>query len=72
MEDLLTEKMFRNCNPSHLRQHTINQSFFVFYREKDLVVSAVLLAQLKGKAVPVQASIGPGDCRRLIFPAFKT
>jgi len=64
--------MFRNCNSSHLRQHTINQSFFVLCRVKDLVISTVLLAQLKGKAVPAQASTGPDGCRRLMFPAFKT
>jgi len=44
----------------------------VFYRVKDLVISTVLLAQLKGKAVTVQASTGPDGCRRLMFPAFKT
>jgi len=72
MANLLTEKMFRNCNSPHLRHHTIKQSFFVFYRVKDLVISTVLLAQLKGKAVTVQASTGPDGCRRLMFPAFKT
>jgi hypothetical protein len=29
--NLLAEKMFRNLNSSHLRQHIINYTFFAFY-----------------------------------------
>jgi hypothetical protein len=32
MLTLLAEKMFANHNSSHLRQHTVNPSFFLFYR----------------------------------------
>jgi len=32
MATLLAEKMFRNCNSSFLRQQTVSQPFFVFYR----------------------------------------
>jgi hypothetical protein len=31
MATVLAEKMLINCNLSILRQHTVNQSFFVFY-----------------------------------------
>ena len=32
MATLLADEMFTDCNSSPLRQHIVNQTFFVFYR----------------------------------------
>jgi hypothetical protein len=43
-----------------------------FFAESNILMSRMRKAQVKGKAIPLQAWTGPKGSRRLRFPDFKT